>query len=105
MRKYAAHLAAVSWSVHSSSLATERTHIPHRDVKLRNLLGRQYLLSGLNPRHLAVLILQGYSIGDRLMKQPPRVRIWRGWRLHLGRVKPPMSGSSPRGNQIRTAEA
>ena len=53
----------MSWIGHSSSLATERTHIPHRDVKLRNLLGRQYLLPGLNPRHLSVLTLQSYSIG------------------------------------------
>jgi hypothetical protein len=35
------------------SFATKRAHIPHRDVKLRYLLGRQYLLPGLNPRHLA----------------------------------------------------
>jgi hypothetical protein len=57
------------------SFATKRAHIPHRDVKLRYLLGRQYLLPGLNPRHLAVLVLQSYGKRNRLMKKPPGMRI------------------------------
>ena len=72
---------------HSLSLSIVPAHIAHRQVKLRNLLGHQNLLPGLNPRHLVMLVLQSHSIGDCLMK--PRVRIWRGWRLHLGRVKTP----------------
>jgi hypothetical protein len=38
------------------SFATERAHIAHRKVKLRNLLGHQNLLPGLNPRHLVALV-------------------------------------------------
>jgi hypothetical protein len=74
------------------SFATKRAHIAYRKVKLRNLLGRQYLLPSFNPRHLVMLFLQNHSIRDRLMKKPPRVRIGRGRRLHLDRVEAPGVG-------------